>query len=248
MPEAARKVPHLELRVASKAFSRRDGGNAAILRDIRVSAGPGEALAVLGPSGIGKSTLLRIVLGLDRAFSGSVVRPLTRPGVMFAEPLLAPWLSVAGNLRLVAELSEARLASLLAEVELPASGALLPRQLSLGMARRVALARALAVAADWLVLDEPLASLDPGLASRLGAVIGRRVREDGALALLATHELGQALAFASRILVLAGRPACLAADLAVPPDASSRARLQQELQRRFPFLETAAIVGPPSAD
>ena len=239
----------LAARIAAgwRAASGADGGGAAtvggpphggavpVLGPVTFEAASGEVLAIFGPSGTGKSTLLRIVLGLDPAFEGTVLRPPGPAGVVFQEPRLAPWLSVAANLRLVApSLDAAAVAALLGPLGLGGTERMRPGSLSLGMQRRVALARALAIRPDWLVLDEPFASLDPGLAGALGAIVARRARETGAIVLLATHELDQALALASRILVLSGRPATLVADLAVPQ--GERAALRAELLGRFAFL------------
>ena len=229
----------LELRIIEKVF-----GGQPVLRDVGFIAGPGEILALFGPSGAGKSTTLRITLGLDRDFTGHIHRPDTRLGVMFQEPRLLPWLSVADNLRLVArdDVSDEKIATLLAGVGLPPMvAALLPGKLSLGMARRTALARALVVDPGLLVLDEPFASLDPQLTAQLGGVVARCARENAVTVLLATHELEQALAIADRILVLSGAPATLQADIAVPDrrDAAAIEVLRRALPARFPFLESS---------
>ena len=210
-------------------------GEVAVLGPVAFDAAAGEVLAIFGPSGTGKSTLLRIVLGLDRAFEGSVAPPPGPAGVVFQEPRLAPWLDVAANLRLVApSLDAAAIAAQLAPLGLAGTERMRPAALSLGMQRRVALARALAIRPQWLVLDEPFASLDPGLAAALGAIVARHARDTGAIVLMATHELDQALTLATRILVLSGRPATLAADIAVP--AGDRSALRAELLVRFAFL------------
>lgn len=219
--------------------SPRRSGDLPVLGPVAFDAAPGEVLAVFGPSGTGKSTLLRLVLGLDPAFEGSVARPPGPAGVVFQEPRLAPWLDVAANLRLVAPaLDAAATAALLAPLGLAGTERMRPAALSLGMQRRVALARALAIRPQWLVLDEPFASLDPGLAATLGAIVARHARDTGAIVLLATHELDQALALATRILVLSGRPATLAADIAVPP--GDHAGLRADLLSRFAFLGTGS--------
>ena len=137
-------------------------------------------------------------------------------------------------------------------VRLPDAGGLYPRQLSLGMARRAALARALAVSPEVLVLDEPFASLDPQLAAALADVVERWTRDTGAAVLLATHDLAQALQLASRVLVLAGTPATLAADVAVPAgsDAAARAALHAKLTGQFRFFrpDTDGLPAAPSRD
>jgi NitT/TauT family transport system ATP-binding protein len=130
--------------------------------------------------------------------------------------------------------------ALLEMVRLPNAAGLYPRQLSLGMARRAALARALAVSPEVLVLDEPFASLDAQLAAALADVVGRWTRETGAAVLLATHDLTQALQLASRALVLAGLPATLAADVTVPSgcDGATRSALQAKLVSQFSFFRS----------
>jgi len=230
----------LELRIAAKRFAQPGGAAHAVLRDVGFALAPGEVLALLAPSGTGKSTTLRIALGLDTDFTGSVRRGWRRPGTMFQEPRLLPWLDVAGNIGFVRPPGAAMpdVAALLALVGLPDIARQLPRALSLGMARRVALARALAVAPDLLVLDEPFASLDPRLTAELAGRVIAGARTAGAGVLLATHDLVQAIALADRVLVLAGHPATLAADIAVPgaDRLAARQALAADLVARFGFL------------
>jgi ABC-type nitrate/sulfonate/bicarbonate transport system ATPase subunit len=234
-----------EARINRKVFVSADGTERDVLRDIAFSVGRGEVIALLGASGTGKSTTLRILLGLDGAFDGHVRHGNGRAGVMFQEPRLLPWLTVAENLRLVLtdSMPQPDITALLEMVRLPNAGGLYPRQLSLGMARRAALARALAVSPDVLVLDEPFASLDTQLAAALADVVERWTRDTGAAVLLATHDLTQALHLASRVLVLAGTPATLAADLAVPAgsDIAERAALHAALVGRFSFFRSGGL-------
>src|SRR5947207_1276302 len=98
--------PGLEVHIKSKDFAAPGARSRPVLRDVRFSARLGEFLALFGPSGAGKTTTLRIVLGLDRDFTGEVRRPDGRIGTMFQEPRLVPWLSVADNLRLVLQARE----------------------------------------------------------------------------------------------------------------------------------------------
>jgi NitT/TauT family transport system ATP-binding protein len=232
----------LDVSVGAKSFTRTDGPPLVVLRDIRFCAARGSVVALLGRSGAGKSTLLRIALGLDRAFSGQVTRPEGRVGVVFQEPRLLPWLTAAENLRLVVTegVPEPDIPVLLATVGIPEAGALRPAALSLGMARRVAVARALAVDPAMLVLDEPFVSLDRQLGTLLGTLLTARARRQRTLVLVAMHDLEHALAMADRILVLHGHPAMLAADVAVPgrDDPAAIARLRGALLERFGFLGT----------
>jgi ABC-type nitrate/sulfonate/bicarbonate transport system ATPase subunit len=217
----------LQVNITAKAYGTRQ-----VLSTVAFSASPGEVLALLAPSGTGKTTTLRIVLGLDTKFSGTVHRPIGRIGAVFQEPRLLPWLSVGQNLSLVQpSLTEPDIAELLRRAGLEPIADLMPSSLSLGMARRVALARAMAVKPSLLVMDEPFASLDPLLSGRLSHSIASYARQTGASLLMATHDLDQALAVADRILLLGGsNPAKLEAD---EPSAGIDAATVRE---RFQFL------------
>jgi len=219
----------LEVAIAAKRYGARP-----VLHDVHFRAGAGEVLALLGASGTGKSTTLRIAMGLDTAFEGHVHRPPGRLGVVFQEP----WLSTADNLRLVAD--GAPVAELLAEVGLAGAEAVMPRALSLGMARRAALARALAVRPTLLVLDEPFASLDPESAAVVARLLRRAARRDRTLVLLTTHGLDPVLGLADRLLLLAGTPASLVGDCPTPAPAEAAevagGDLRRQLLTRFPFL------------
>ncbi len=217
----------LQVRIDAKSFR-----HTPVLARIHFSAGPGEVLALLGPSGTGKTTALRLILGLDTQFSGSVHLPPGRIGTVFQEPRLLPWLDVAGNLRLVAPaISDDGIATCLTLAGLPGAEARAPKELSLGMSRRVAVARALAVQPALLVMDEPFASLDMRLANRIGRDITAHARSIGAITLIATHDLDLALCIADRVLVLGGENgAALVEDRrCVDTDA-------EIFRRRFPFL------------
>ncbi|MBV1789870.1 ATP-binding cassette domain-containing protein [Marinobacterium sp. D7] len=152
----------LELKLESKAYDRR------VLGPLEFRIEPGQRLALVGPSGCGKTTLLNIIAGLDSDYTGTrrVQREDLLIAYMFQEPRLLPWRTVAQNL-VLAGTGEASVDAALAEVGLHDVAHLYPRQLSLGMARRVALARALAIKPDLLLLDEPLVSLDPPTAGQL---------------------------------------------------------------------------------
>ncbi len=245
--------PVLDVRIERKSFALPSGASRTVLRNVAFAVTRGELVGILAPSGTGKSTILRILLGLDTAFDGTLRRNANRVGVMFQEPRLLPWLSVADNLRVVATDAAPApdIAGLLDEVRLPDAASLFPRQLSLGMARRVSLARALAVAPDLLVLDEPFASLDPHLAAVLGGVVARWARRTGGAVVLATHDLNQALGFVSRVLILSGQPATVAANLPVGEEdlASARAALRTSIVKAFGFLggQCDGADGSPSA-
>lgn len=207
----------LEVDITGKTFRSAAGETHEVLAPVRFSLGAGEVGVLVGPSGCGKSTMLRIILGLDRDFQGDVTRPPNaRIGMVFQEPRLLPWRSVEQNVRLAApEIDEAKLAELLGILELGAHRSHFPGELSLGLARRVALARAFAVEPDLLVLDEPLASLDDALAGRLREEIATLVASRPVMTLLVTHSLDDAVRLGDRLFFLSPRPARILADVPI---------------------------------
>ena len=199
----------LDVDIKSKAFESASGKRYQVLSELSLSLSAGEVAVFVGPSGCGKSTLLRILAGLDHDFEGTVSRPQqARLGMVFQEPRLLPWRSVDDNVRLAAPLAdEAALSNLFNILELTAHRSHFPGELSLGLARRVALARAFAVDPDFLILDEPLASLDKALAARLRDQIATLVANRSAMTLLVTHELDDAIRLGDRLFFLSPRPA-----------------------------------------
>ena len=180
----------LDVDIASKTFRNAAGEQHDVIAGVAFALDAGEVGVFVGPSGCGKSTMLRILAGLDHDFQGRVVRPAgARIGIVFQEPRLLPWRSVEENVRLVAPLAdEAKLSALFEILELNAHRNHFPGELSLGLARRVALARAFAIEPDFLILDEPLASLDDALAARLRDQIAMLVDGRSVMTLLVTHD------------------------------------------------------------
>lgn len=197
----AQGVTSVEIR--AKRFGGQD-----VLRDIAFTLARGERLAVLGPSGVGKTTLLRLVAGLDTDFDGRIERP-GRLAYVFQEPVLLDWRSVARNLELTTGMDDAAVAAALRDVGLEGRGDAYPRQLSLGQQRRVSLARALGAAPDLLILDEPFASLDEATADEMLDLTSRLLDGHETAALLVTHRRHEAERLGARIVRLEGRPATL---------------------------------------
>ena len=199
----------LEVNIESKTFENAAGEQQDVLAGINFTLRASEVGVIIGPSGCGKSTMLRILAGLDHDFQGRVSRPAdARLGMVFQEPRLLPWRSVEENVRLAAPLiDEATLAALFTVLELNAHRSHFPGELSLGLARRVALARAFAVDPDFLILDEPLASLDDALAARLREQIASLVGSRDVMTLLVTHNLDDAVRLGDRLFFLSARPA-----------------------------------------
>ena len=221
----------LDVDIKSKAFESASGKRHEVLTDFSFSLQAGEVAVFVGPSGCGKSTLLRILAGIDHDFEGTVLRPQqARLGMVFQEPRLLPWRSVDDNVRLAAPLAdEEALSKLFNILELAAHRSHFPGELSLGLARRVALARAFAVDPDFLILDEPFASLDKALAARLRDQMATLVANRSAMTLLVTHELDDAVRLGDRLFFLSPRPARI---LRVLPIATPRAaRSEAEIER-----------------
>jgi sulfonate transport system ATP-binding protein len=203
----------LDVSIARKALSTASGQTRTVLHDVAFSLRQGEICALLGPSGCGKTTLLRIISGLDSSFEGQVVMPSPyKIGMVFQEPRLLPWRSVAQNLHLVGALSKSDLGEIAAVLGLSNHLDHFPGELSLGLARRVAIARAFAVKPDLLLLDEPFVSLDAALALRMREELLALVLKRRVTALLVTHDIDEAISIADRIIVLSASPGCLIAD------------------------------------
>ncbi len=189
---------------------RKAYGASEVLRDVRLELSDGERVAVLGPSGVGKSTLLRIVAGIDRDFEGTVDRP-EETAIVFQEPTLLRWRSVLQNLTLTnPHVSETEASSMLARVGLAGKAADFPGQLSLGQQRRVALARAFVGAPELLVMDEPFVSLDAETAEEMMSLTETLIAEARPSVLLVTHEEAEARRLGDRIVRLKGSPATIA--------------------------------------
>jgi sulfonate transport system ATP-binding protein len=212
-PESGR----LEVCIKQKFFRAASGDNLHVLGELNFTLENGEVAALVGPSGCGKTTLLRIIAGLDRDYQGTVRLPAhCRLGMVFQEPRLLPWRSVEANVRLAApEATDATLEALFRTLGLAAHRGHYPGELSLGLARRVALARAFAVDPDLLVLDEPFVSLDAALAERLRSELVELVTRRPVTTLLVTHDVEEAIGLADRLLVLSGSPARIVAEVPV---------------------------------
>ena len=194
------------------------------LGPLDLTVDPGEILALVGASGAGKSTALRLLAGLERPASGRVERPSgIRTAFVFQSPTLMPWADARTNVALPLELSGVSVteARRRADVALAAVGlgdrtTARPRQLSGGMAMRVSLARALAVEPDLLLLDEPFAALDS--ITRRGLIEDlHRIATTRSIAMVfVTHDVEEAAYLASRVVVLSAADGRAVADVAMP--------------------------------
>ncbi len=194
----------LELRIDGAAAGH------PVLGLIEVQVRAGDRICLLGPSGVGKTTLLNAIAGLDPRLAPMIrLQSGRRVGYLFQEHRLLPWYTVRQDLKLVGA-TPGDIDRLLADVGLGDAGDRLPDQLSLGMARRASLARCLAVKPDLLLLDEPFASLDPDRAAELRELIVRLLEGQPQMALICvTHDARDADQLANRLWYMNGQPATL---------------------------------------
>ncbi len=203
-----------------------------VLGPVDLTLEGGRIAAIIGRSGTGKSTLLRLLAGLESPSAGSIrldgkpIRP-NDVGVVFQEPRLMPWLNVAGNVgfglkHLPRAERRAAVAEALEVVGLADAAEKLPKQLSGGMAQRTALARALAIRPRLLLLDEPFSALDPLTRLSMQDHLLEIWRHYGPTVVLISHDMDEALVLADRIVVLDGPPGRVIAEFS--PDLSQPRR------------------------
>jgi NitT/TauT family transport system ATP-binding protein len=206
-----------------------EGGVRAIDR-VSLTASPGEFVSIVGPSGCGKSTLLRLVAGLIPITEGTisvngseVTDPRQDVALMFQKPTLLPWGTALENTLLprrlrgrVGDATERQAYELLELVGLSGFEHTYPRHLSGGMQQRVALARLLMVGVDVLLLDEPFAAVDQLTRERLNMELLKVHERTQATAVLVTHNIGEAVLLADRVIVMTARPGRIADVIDVP--------------------------------
>jgi len=217
----AEATPALEVDVRGRRFRSAEGGEVHALGAVAFTLPERSFTCLTGPSGCGKTTVLRMILGLDRPIDGRVqVNGSGRVAAVFQEPRLLPWRSVEDNVRLALPSVDAGrpLGALFDTLGLAAHRALLPGELSLGLARRVALARAFALEPSLILLDEPFVSLDEDTAERLRELLLSVWRARPTTVLMVTHDLEEAVALADRVIVFSAAPGTPRAsiDLAAP--------------------------------
>ena len=231
-----------EIRIEEKVHVGADGTGLLAIRDLALDVEPESMTVLMGPSGCGKTTMLRIVAGLDDRFTGSIgTHPNTRIGLMFQEPRLLPWRTVKQNIMLVAapDFTEADLDRLAHAVGIADMLPRYPQELSLGLARRVALARAFATKPDLLLLDEPFVSLDERTADRLRKLLLEVWQARPTTAILVTHNAREAILLADQLVLLAPRPTHVTAveTIAMPQaerDHKAIEAIHTDLLRRYP--------------
>lgn len=186
----------------SVSISRRDN---LLIADLDMTVERGETLAIMGPSGAGKTTLVRAIAGLTPITSGVINRGVGRVAMVFQDARLLPWRTALENVELVLERSDReRAMAWLERVGLADAAHVYPASLSGGMRQRVAIARALAVDASLVLVDEPFSHLDAMTADALRHDLLGHLREAGSTVIWITHDPDEAAAVADRTLVMDG--------------------------------------------
>ncbi len=214
----------LEIRDLTRTFPN---GKQAF-KDLTLRVAAGEIVGILGTSGCGKSSLLRVIAGLDRAagtvtLDGNAVTGLTpNVALVFQEPRLMPWLTVRGNAEfglhgrsLPRSERDAQAAHWIEKVGLSGYEEHFPKECSGGMAQRASLARTLATSPKLLLLDEPFGALDAFIRMQLQDVLLEIWREAKSTIILVTHDIDEALYLCDRILVLRGQPGTLSGEFSI---------------------------------
>lgn len=240
-------TPALIAHIREKRYPRARGTRSHLaLAGLSLEIPAGEFVALVGPSGCGKTTFLNIVAGLDRDFAGEVElapghegRP-AQVGYVFQEPRLLPWRTVYENIALVlpANGAEGIVDLMLQAVGLAGARDLYPPQLSVGMSRRVSIARAFAIEPDLLLMDEPFVSLDHDTVEQLRDLLLKLWHARPTTVLFVTHDMREALVLADRLVLLSAAPGHVVADVPVSLARNRREsgaeieRLREEILRR----------------
>ena len=241
----------IEIKDVSHSYAGRDGsGEHWVLRDISLTIVRGTFVSLLGTSGCGKTTLLRIANGLIRPSRGAVVidgkavaGPAADRAMVFQEFNLLPWRTARGNVEMPLEvlgLAAPRRAAIsaraLEQVGLGKFGHFYPHQLSGGMKQRVGLARALAIDPSYLFMDEPFGALDPQIREMMQIELMRLWDQDRKTVVFVTHSVDEAVFLSDRIVMLGGQPGRVIADIAVDLP-RPRWRDEEALKRSAKFVE-----------
>ncbi|MFZ3048783.1 MAG: ABC transporter ATP-binding protein [Desulfatirhabdiaceae bacterium] len=218
-----------EIEQLGKRFKTNGTSEVSVLKDISFTARRGEMICILGQSGCGKSTLLKILAGFMPPTSGSVRlngRPVNRPGpdrcVVFQEDALFPWLTVRENIafglkdrRMDRDKKNREIDRFLSLVDLADFGNYLPREISGGMKQRVSLARVLILQPDVLLMDEPFAALDAQTREEMQNLLLALWQKFKHTILFVTHDVGEAVLLADRILLFEKGPGRIKEDIKI---------------------------------
>lgn len=201
--------PILALQRATVRFA---GGGLPVWDGLSLSVSRGESLCLLGASGCGKSTVLRVMAGLQPLASGEMLTAVRSPAFVFQEPALLPWADLERNVGLPLQLAgwtaaarNERVQAVLERVGLTGRERALPHELSGGMKMRASIARALVMQPDLLLMDEPFSALDDPTRQRLQADLLQWWQVQGFALCFVTHQVAEAVFMASRVVVMGAK-------------------------------------------
>jgi NitT/TauT family transport system ATP-binding protein len=232
------------LRVSEVTLSR---GGKPVVAGASFELSRGEVVAIVGRSGAGKSTLLAALAGLLAPARGAIFTkagklsaPTPRHAIVFQDGALFPWLTLEGNVHYALARHgvprggerKARAKELLARVRLVGHEKKYPHELSGGMKKRGAFARALAMEPEVILLDEPFSALDVATREELHHELFALFASRGTAVVIVTHDLEEAVSLADRVLVLEGSPATITREVVVRGDPTALAKLEQALSTR----------------
>jgi len=234
----------LEARIEEKSFPPvGDAPAKLVVQDLKLDVPEKGFVALFGPSGCGKTTILNLLAGLDQDFDGEIVRrDADKTAYVFQEPRLLPWLTVEDNLKLVLDNdgdADPLIDQWLEEMNLADVRKVYANRLSLGMARRVALARAFIIHPSLLLMDEPFVSLDEPTALRLQHLLLDTLKAHPAAVVFVTHSLREAITLADRIVFLSASPTKVLRSTEVPLSPADRRNDQAVEEMRQSLLQAS---------
>ena len=250
--------------VSIKIDKKNYNNETCAISDMLFSAESGEFIAIVGPSGTGKTTLLNIVAGIDQQYDGKVIlntqNSITKPNIsfMFQDSRLLPWQTVKQNIELVLDENtpeiQSRIIQLLKKVGLQEVGNKFPAQLSGGMKRRVSMVRAFINQPQLLLMDEPFQSLDEPTANELRVMLLDLWHQTKPTILFVTHSLREALSVADRIIFLSASPARVILDYSVDAirprqlEGNLISTLHSQLLNKYPCLLSGSLTNSRPVD
>ncbi|MCC6014925.1 MAG: ABC transporter ATP-binding protein [Desulfurococcaceae archaeon] len=219
----------LKLRDVEVRYNNRNGGLVAIT-GINLTVSPGEVVGIVGKSGCGKTTLLKVIAGLVKPSRGEVIYNGSQNGggfrgigMLFQSPLLLPWRTVLRNILLPIELRGedvgryvGRALELMERMGLKGFENSYPWELSGGMQQRVALCRALIHRPSLLLLDEPFSSLDAITREEMWVLLQEAISYENYTTILVTHDIREAVLLSDRVIVMGGRPGRIKVEVPIP--------------------------------
>jgi NitT/TauT family transport system ATP-binding protein len=254
--------PVLSIRGVQQRFAARSGEIVAALDDINLEIAAGEFVAFVGISGCGKTTLLKIIGGLTSPSQGeviykdeSVTGPIKDLGIVFQKPVLLEWRTVLHNITLQMSMrdlggateQQSRAEELLGRVGLGGYGDRYPWELSGGQQQRVSLCRALVHNPGLLLMDEPFGALDALTREQLQRDLEQMWMAQKPTVLFVTHDVGEAVCLADRVVVLAGKPGRVVANIRINVGRARGADLLNNQQLQAYAKEVRSVLLPNEA-